>query len=246
MNVFNYYLHNFTLSLYVCPDNKVKSNLVMAFGIDFILFPDFYYHAFVSEKSGDLDHFIVTEIYVLQSISYFQLFQIVIVVTDIAVCKSGIQRCLMYILRNFLVRFKRLFCWSSDLFLFGQIALYQFGYGFFVYAESERLKLTVTDMEGFDHAYSLVLFIHFDLHDGFRFVVEFRADVTTGMFIILVLMQDGMNMDLPVIRPLHEFGDDVGGFTGGVDVVKEITNAIYDDQSQIWYFANSLFDYRHT
>ena len=53
------------------------------------------------------------------------------------------------------------------------------------------------------------------------------------MFIILVLMQDGMDMDLPVIRPLHEFGDDVGGFAGGIDVVKEITNAIYDDQSQI-------------
>jgi len=35
-------------------------------------------------------------------------------------------------------------------------------------------------------------------------------------------MQDGMDMDLPVIRPLHEFGDDVGGFTGGIDVVKEI------------------------
>ena len=101
-------------------------------------------------------------------------------------------------------------------------------------------------MDGFDHAYSLVLFVHFDLHDGFCFVVEFRADVTTGMFIILVLMQDGMDMDLPVIRPLHEFGDDVGGFTGGIDVVKEITNAIYDDQSQIRYCANGLFDYRQT
>ena len=102
-----------------------------------------------------------------------------------------------------------------------QIGLYWFGHGFLVYAEGERLKLTVTDMDGFDHAYSLVLFVHFDLHDGFCFVVEFRADVTTGMFIILVLMQDGMDMDLPVIRPLHEFGDDVGGFAGGIDVVRK-------------------------
>jgi len=45
---------------------------------------------------------------------------------------------------------------------------------------------------------------------------------------------------LPVIRPLHEFGDDVGGFTGGIDVVKEITNAIYDDQSQIRYLNRTL------
>ena len=246
MNVFNYYLHNFALSLYVCPDNKVKSNLVMVFGVDLILFPHFYYHAFVSEKSSDLDRFVVTEIYVLQSIPYFQSFQIVIVVADVAVCKGGIQRSLMYILRDFLVRFKRLFGWSSDLFLFGQIGLYQFGYGFLVYAESERLKLTVTDMDGFDHAYSLVLFIHFDLHDGFRFVVEFRADVTTGMFIILVLMQDGMDMDLPVIRPLHEFGDDIGRFTRRIDVIQEITDAINYHQSQIWYRANGLFDYRQT
>ena len=121
MNVFNYYLHNFALSLYVCPDNKVKSNLVMVFGVDLILFPHFYYHAFVSEKSSDLDRFVVTEIYVLQSIPYFQSFQIVIVVADVAVCKGGIQRSLMYILRDFLVRFKRLFGWSSDLFLYGQI-----------------------------------------------------------------------------------------------------------------------------
>ncbi len=121
MNVFNYYLHNFALSLYVCPDNKVKSNLVMVFGVDLILFPHFYYHAFVSEKSSDLDRFVVTEIYVLQSIPYFQSFQIVIVVADVAVCKGGIQRSLMYILRDFLVRFKRLFGWSSDLFLFGQM-----------------------------------------------------------------------------------------------------------------------------
>ena len=65
MNVFNYYLHNFALSLYVCPDNKVKSNLVMVFGVDLILFPHFYYHAFVSEKSSDLDRFVVTEFYAL-------------------------------------------------------------------------------------------------------------------------------------------------------------------------------------
>ncbi len=86
-----------------------------------------------------------------------------------------------------------------------QIGLYRFGYGFLVYAESERLKLPVTDMNGFDHAYGLVLFIHLDLHDGFRLVVQFRADMTACVFVILVLMQDGMDVYLPVIGPLHEF-----------------------------------------
>ena len=69
-------------------------------------------------------------------------------------------------------------------------------------------------MNGFDTADSFIIFIHFYLHDGFRFVVEFRADVTTRMFIILVLMQDSMDMDLLVVRPLHEFRDNFGRFTG--------------------------------
>ena len=69
-------------------------------------------------------------------------------------------------------------------------------------------------MHGFDHAYVLVFFIYLDLHDSFRLVVELRVNVPTCVFIILVLMQDGVDMNLPVVRPLHEFGDDVGGFTG--------------------------------
>ena len=68
-------------------------------------------------------------------------------------------------------------------------------------------------MDGINNAYSLVLFIHFNLHDGFRLIIEFSADVTTGMFIIFVLMQDSMDVYLLVIRPLHEFRYNVSGFT---------------------------------
>ena len=48
MNVFNYYLHNFALSLYVCPDNKVKLNSIMVFWIEGIIFPFFYNHLFIA------------------------------------------------------------------------------------------------------------------------------------------------------------------------------------------------------
>ena len=99
-------------------------------------------------------------------------------------------------------------------------------------------------MHGFDHAYSLVLFIHLDLHNGFRFIVEFSADVTTSMFVILVLMQYGMDVNLSVVRPLHEFGDNIGRFTRRIDVIQEITDAINYHQSQIRYCANGLFDYQ--
>ena len=60
-------------------------------------------------------------------------------------------------------------------------------------------------MHSFNHAYGLIIFVHFHLHDGFRLVVKFRADMSTCVFIILVLMEDGMDMNLPVVRPLHEF-----------------------------------------
>ena len=120
----------------------------------------------------------------------------------------------MYSLRNLPLRIERFFGWSPALLLFGQIWFYQFGQDVFVYAESERFKVPVPDVHGFDHAYGFVLFVHFYLQDGFRLVVEFRADVTTRMFIILVLMQDSMDMDLFVVRPLHEFRDNFGRFTG--------------------------------
>ena len=69
-------------------------------------------------------------------------------------------------------------------------------------------------MYGFHHAYGLVVFVRLYLHDCFRLVVQFRADMTTRVLVILVLMQDGMDVYLPVIGPLHEFGYHIGGFTG--------------------------------
>ena len=143
----------------------------MVFWIEGIIFPFFYNHSFVAEQCCDLYRLVITEFYTLQSVTLFQAFYIIIVIADVAIGKNGIQCWTMYILWNLLVWIERSFGWSSSLLLFGQIGLYRFGHGFLVYAEGERLKLTVSDMDGFDHAYSFVLFVHFDLHDGFRFIV---------------------------------------------------------------------------
>lgn len=50
-------------SLYIRPDNKVKLNSVMAFGIDFIFFPLFYHHPLVAEEGGYLDRLVMTEFF---------------------------------------------------------------------------------------------------------------------------------------------------------------------------------------
>ena len=186
----------------------------MAFRIENIIFPLLYDHPLVAKKGGYFDSLVVAELYIVQSVSFLQTFQVVIVTADIPMGKSGIHCRTMYILRNLPLRIERFFGWSPALLLFGQIWFYQFRQDVFVYAESERFKVPVPDVHSFDHAYGFVLFVHFYLQDGFRLVVEFRADVTTRMFIILVLMQDSMDMDLFVVRPLHEFRDNFGRFTG--------------------------------
>ena len=101
-------------------------------------------------------------------------------------------------------------------------------------------------MNGFDHTYCPVHLVHFYLHDCFSFVVQFRADVTTGILVILVLMENGMYVNLAVICPLHESGNNIGRFTGGIDVIKKVSDAIYNHQSEIGDCADSLFDYSQT
>lgn len=101
-------------------------------------------------------------------------------------------------------------------------------------------------MNGFYYAHCPVHFVHFYLHDCFCLVIQFRADVTTGILVILVLMENGMNVNLAVIRPLHESGNNIGRFTWGIDVIKKVSDAIYNHQSEIEDCADSLFDYSQT
>lgn len=98
----------------------------MVFRIEGIPFPFFYDHSLVIEKCSYLDRLVVAKFYILQSVTLFQAFQILIVTADVAIGKSGIQCSAMYTLRNFPVRIERLFDWSPDLLFFGQIRLYRF------------------------------------------------------------------------------------------------------------------------
>ena len=103
------------------------ANLIVVFWIEGILFPFFYDHPLVAEKSGNLDRLVVAELYILQSITLFQAFQIFILTANVSIRKSDIQCSTMYILWNLFVRIEWFFDWSPDLLLFGQIRLYWFG-----------------------------------------------------------------------------------------------------------------------
>lgn len=98
-------------------------------------------------------------------------------------------------------------------------------------------------MDCLHHADRPFLLVHFNLHDGLGLVVEFRADVAAGVFIILVLVQDGVDVDLPVVGPLHEMGDDVGRLLGRVDIVEQVADAIYNHQTEVGDGADGMVDY---
>lgn len=61
----------FALFLYVCPDNKVKSISIMIVRVEMIFLTVLYHHPFVAKKGGDFNRLVVTELYALQSVSFF-------------------------------------------------------------------------------------------------------------------------------------------------------------------------------
>ncbi len=66
------------------------------------------------------------------------------------------------------------------------------------------------------------------------------------ILIPFVLVQYRMDMYLPVVRPLHQFGYDACGFAGAVDVIYHVTDAVYDYKTNVGRIIDSLFDNLYT
>ena len=58
----------------------------------------------------------------------------------------------------------------------------------------------------------------------------------------LFLVQDGMDMDFAFVHPLHQLRNKVGRFTGTIDVVRQIADAVDHDQSEAVDFIDSVLD----
>ena len=166
------------------------------------------------EERRNLGCVIVPELYALSLVALLQSFLIRAVAADASLRKNGIQRRAVYILGNIACRVERSLGWTPRAPLPRLVGLHQLGQRLAVDAEGEGLELAVADMDCLDHADQPLLLVHFDLHHGFGLVVELRANVTVGVFIILVLVQDGVDMYLPIVGPFHETGDDVGRLLG--------------------------------
>ena len=61
------------------------------------------------------------------------------------------------------------------------------------------------------------------------------------VLIALVLVEYRVDMYLPVVRPLHQLGYDACRFTGTVDVIYHVTDAVYDYKGYVRRIVDSLF-----
>ena len=92
----------------------------------------------------------------------------------------------------------------------GLIVLDRFGQCFGIDAECERFEIDVPDVHRADEADILVEIVFRDLQYRFGFVVQFGAQMPARVVVAFVQVQDGMDMDFPFIRPLHQLRDQVG------------------------------------
>lgn len=115
----------------------------------------------------------------------------------------------------------------------GPVVLDQLRQGIGIDAKAERLEITVTDVHRRNGTYIAVEVVFGNLQHGFGLVVQFRTQMPTRVVVALVQMQHRMNVDAPLVRPLHQLRDEVGRLAGAVDVVRQIADAVDDDQPEV-------------
>ena len=72
--------------------------------------------------------------------------------------------------------------------------------------------------------------------------------MSARIVVAFVQMQHRVDMDAPLVRPLHQLRDEIGRFAGAVDVVRQIADAVDNNQSEVaeviyglFYFTQPLF-----
>lgn len=86
-------------------------------------------------------------------------------------------------------------------------------------------------MQRFYFADVVVHFVFLDQYHRFRFVVQFRTDMSVRIFSTFVLVEDGVQMYLSLVGPLHQLRYNIGRLTGRIDVVDQVAYAVYEDET---------------
>ena len=122
------------------------------------------------------------------------------------------------------------------------VVLDQLGQGIGVDAKGERLEIPVADVHRRNGTYIAVEVVFGDLQDSFGLVVQLRTQMPARVVVALVQMQHCMDVDAPLVRPLHQLRDKVGRLAGAVDVVRQIADAVDNDQSEVVEVVDRLLN----
>lgn len=76
-------------------------------------------------------------------------------------------------------------------------------------SEGKSLERNITSSSGFNGTIILILDL-FNFQNCLGFVDDFCADMATGIVVILVLMNDGVEMKIALLGPLHQLVDNIG------------------------------------
>ena len=78
-----------------------------------------------------------------------------------------------------------------------------------------------------------ILLVFTDYQNRFCLVFEFGSNMTSGVIVILVKMQHATSTGATSVHSSHEHSHHICRFLGIVDVIHEISQAVYNDQSYI-------------
>lgn len=127
-------------------------------------------------------------------------------------------------------------------FLRKRVFSHQFGQGVVIDSESERFKLLFTDVHGLYFTDIAVKLAFGDLQDGFCLVVQFRTNMSSCIVVTFVQVQYRVDMEVVHTRPAHEIVYQIDGFTGAVDVIQEVTDAVNDDKTDTRIGSQRMVD----
>ena len=122
------------------------------------------------------------------------------------------------------------------------VVLDQLGQGIGIDAKGERLEIPVADVHRCNGTYIAVEIVFGNLQHRLGLVVQLRTQMPARVVVSLVQMQHRMDVDAPLVRPLHQLRDEVGRLARAVDVVRQIADAVDNDQSEVVKVVNRLLD----
>ena len=97
------------------------------------------------------------------------------------------------------------------------IAVFQYRHSVLIDMKGKGRELFVSHVHWPDLTDIWSLLVLADDKDGLSLVFQLSTDVSSGVVVVLVQVQDTMDMQIVQARPSHEHGNDIRRFLGIVD-----------------------------